>query len=350
MIVEAFRAGTPVIARRLGPFPEIVGRRRRAVLDGGRAARRADAAARGAGHAQRSTPSGPRTRFRTFYGESVVVPQYLELVARVAARHRPDAASSTRSGATEWVDARHPDVPLRRRLRLADLDRRARVRRATSTSSRPDACGCCRSRSSRPRRPARTPSRLTFDDGYRNFATTAWPRLRDAGLPATLFVVTGRAGLDNRWDGRRRTHARLRAPRLGRARGGSRREGVTLGSHSRSHPRLPGVADDRARRRGRRVRRRPRGAHRHPPDRVLLPVRAGRRPGRDRRRRSVPLRVHHRAAAPRDRGPPRAPPAARHASTSRAPGRLEAWGTRRFRWHLQARALVRRVPRAVLAS
>jgi peptidoglycan/xylan/chitin deacetylase (PgdA/CDA1 family) len=36
---------------------------------------------------------------------------------------------------------------------------------------------------------------LTFDDGYRNFATAAWPALERAGVPATLFVVTDAGGL-----------------------------------------------------------------------------------------------------------------------------------------------------------
>lgn len=31
---------------------------------------------------------------------------------------------------------------------------------------------------------------VTFDDGYANFATQAWPLLQAAGVPATLFVVT----------------------------------------------------------------------------------------------------------------------------------------------------------------
>jgi peptidoglycan/xylan/chitin deacetylase (PgdA/CDA1 family) len=44
--------------------------------------------------------------------------------------------------------------------------------------------------------PKRLPSRavlVTFDDGYRDFATTAWPALRSAGVPATLFVATAAA-------------------------------------------------------------------------------------------------------------------------------------------------------------
>jgi peptidoglycan/xylan/chitin deacetylase (PgdA/CDA1 family) len=32
---------------------------------------------------------------------------------------------------------------------------------------------------------------VTFDDGYRDFATNAWPMLRSASVPATLFVATG---------------------------------------------------------------------------------------------------------------------------------------------------------------
>jgi peptidoglycan/xylan/chitin deacetylase (PgdA/CDA1 family)/GT2 family glycosyltransferase len=41
---------------------------------------------------------------------------------------------------------------------------------------------------------------LTFDDGYRNNLTWAWPVLRRFGYPATLFFVTGFAGRASAWD------------------------------------------------------------------------------------------------------------------------------------------------------
>jgi peptidoglycan/xylan/chitin deacetylase (PgdA/CDA1 family) len=41
---------------------------------------------------------------------------------------------------------------------------------------------------------------LTFDDGYRDFATEAVPLLRRYGFRATVFVVAGLPGGHNRWD------------------------------------------------------------------------------------------------------------------------------------------------------
>ena len=46
------------------------------------------------------------------------------------------------------------------------------------------------------RRPTRLPDRavlVTFDDAYRDFAVHAWPALRAAGVPVTLFVPTAYA-------------------------------------------------------------------------------------------------------------------------------------------------------------
>ena len=43
---------------------------------------------------------------------------------------------------------------------------------------------------------------LTFDDGFRNFATQAMPVLSDKALPATVFVVSDAVGGSNAWGGR----------------------------------------------------------------------------------------------------------------------------------------------------
>ncbi len=40
---------------------------------------------------------------------------------------------------------------------------------------------------------------LTFDDAFANFADTAWPRLQERNLKATLFVVSSKTGRTNRW-------------------------------------------------------------------------------------------------------------------------------------------------------
>jgi peptidoglycan/xylan/chitin deacetylase (PgdA/CDA1 family) len=43
---------------------------------------------------------------------------------------------------------------------------------------------------------------LTFDDGFRNFASEAMPVLREKALPATVFVVSDAVGATNAWGGR----------------------------------------------------------------------------------------------------------------------------------------------------
>jgi len=76
---------------------------------------------------------------------------------------------------------------------------------------------------------------ITFDDAFTNFAKEAWPRLREHGLPVTLFVPTGFVGKTNAWDalpgGAMPTLAILDWASLGRLQS----EGVTLGAHSRTH-------------------------------------------------------------------------------------------------------------------
>jgi len=78
---------------------------------------------------------------------------------------------------------------------------------------------------------------ITFDDGYRDFLTNAWPVLREFSYPVTVFLPTGlidagdgfrgKPCLD--WDEVRRLAA----------------EGVAFGSHTVTHARLAGLPSDR---------------------------------------------------------------------------------------------------------
>lgn len=85
---------------------------------------------------------------------------------------------------------------------------------------------------------------ITFDDAFANFQSEAWPILRDHGLPATLFVVTDRVGERNDW-----TAPGIPAvPSLPLldwdALGRLAEAGVTMASHSCSHPDLTTLVPD----------------------------------------------------------------------------------------------------------
>ena len=79
---------------------------------------------------------------------------------------------------------------------------------------------------------------LTFDDGFANFASEAAPLLRANGYPATVFIVPGHVGADNRWRG----HGDAGIPVLPLldwdALGRLRESGIELGAHTRTHPHL----------------------------------------------------------------------------------------------------------------
>jgi peptidoglycan/xylan/chitin deacetylase (PgdA/CDA1 family) len=87
------------------------------------------------------------------------------------------------------------------------------------------------------------PVALTFDDGYYNFLTEAFPALKKQGFTATLFIITGRTAdtdtrrMDNSWDCE--SESRYRAehliwPEIIHL----ARQGIEIGSHTITHPNL----------------------------------------------------------------------------------------------------------------
>lgn len=81
---------------------------------------------------------------------------------------------------------------------------------------------------------------LTFDDGYRCLLDAAIPALEARGIPALLFLVSGYAGLENRWElrlpGRRFTHLSWEEI------ADLRRRGFAFGSHGLAHRDLTRLA------------------------------------------------------------------------------------------------------------
>ena len=85
---------------------------------------------------------------------------------------------------------------------------------------------------------------ITFDDAFQNMADVAWPLLRDRGLPATVYVPTGRVGRDNSWG----EQVQRGIPTLGLcdwdALGRMAEEGLDVGSHTVNHVRLDGMSQE----------------------------------------------------------------------------------------------------------
>jgi peptidoglycan/xylan/chitin deacetylase (PgdA/CDA1 family) len=82
------------------------------------------------------------------------------------------------------------------------------------------------------RRPLpRRPLILTFDDGYRSVIDVAWPLVRAHKFHATTFLVTGQIGGTNAWDPNERRTALLSADEVLTL----RRDGMSFGSHTRTH-------------------------------------------------------------------------------------------------------------------
>ena len=94
--------------------------------------------------------------------------------------------------------------------------------------------------------PARAAA-ITFDDGYAGVATRAVPYLAAQGVPCTVFLIAGRIGGDNRWPGQWTSIPALplvdRRAVLDMVSGG-----VEIASHTFTHPVLPALDDETARR------------------------------------------------------------------------------------------------------
>jgi peptidoglycan/xylan/chitin deacetylase (PgdA/CDA1 family) len=85
---------------------------------------------------------------------------------------------------------------------------------------------------------------ITFDDGYADFATTAFPALREHSFSAVVFVPTGKLGGREDWDGAHRPPRPLMdwptVVDLARA-------GIEFGGHGVSHTDLTRLPPDRRR-------------------------------------------------------------------------------------------------------
>jgi peptidoglycan/xylan/chitin deacetylase (PgdA/CDA1 family) len=82
---------------------------------------------------------------------------------------------------------------------------------------------------------------LTFDDGFANFGTRAWPLLKAHDLPVTVFVVADHVGRTNAWGGQEAPGIPTLPLLDWHAVATLADEGVVLGAHSRTHADLRAV-------------------------------------------------------------------------------------------------------------
>jgi peptidoglycan/xylan/chitin deacetylase (PgdA/CDA1 family) len=88
------------------------------------------------------------------------------------------------------------------------------------------------------------PISVTFDDGYMDNYISAFPILNAYGIPGTVFIVSGRIGASNKWDvlnGRPEEDLMGWDELLATV-----KTSITLGSHTVSHPRLPQLEPNEA--------------------------------------------------------------------------------------------------------
>lgn len=89
----------------------------------------------------------------------------------------------------------------------------------------------------------RKPFIVTFDDGYADFASNAWPTLKRLGVPATVFLVASKLGRTNDWDADE-PQTPLLDPHAIRE---LEADGVEFGGHGFSHVALARVSPNEAR-------------------------------------------------------------------------------------------------------
>lgn len=88
---------------------------------------------------------------------------------------------------------------------------------------------------------------ITFDDGFRNFYTQAFPVLEEYGFDATVFLVADFCGKHNDWAGN--PSALPRSELLSwREIKELNENGIEFGSHTRTHPDLTRISNTEARR------------------------------------------------------------------------------------------------------
>lgn len=79
---------------------------------------------------------------------------------------------------------------------------------------------------------------ITFDDGLETVRTEAAPLLIAHGFPATVFVVSGHVGSDNRWNGTGDAGIPAQPVLDWDALGRLQNQHWSIGAHTRHHPRL----------------------------------------------------------------------------------------------------------------
>jgi peptidoglycan/xylan/chitin deacetylase (PgdA/CDA1 family) len=86
---------------------------------------------------------------------------------------------------------------------------------------------------------------ITFDDGFKNFYDVAYPILNNLGFSATVFLVPGHCGKNNKWEGQSE-----KVPILDLLGWEEIREmannGIDFGAHTMNHADLPELSIERA--------------------------------------------------------------------------------------------------------